>query len=54
MAYSESVLQRFHVALAIPQLLDDADAVRVRKNCKECGKLLGDEKSMRHRSLPFC
>jgi hypothetical protein len=47
-------LQRFHVALAIPQLLNDADAVRVRQNRKEGGKLLGDQKSVRHGSLPFC
>jgi hypothetical protein len=47
-------LQRFHVTLAIPQLLDDADAVRVPKNSKECGKLPSDQKSVRHGSSPFC
>jgi hypothetical protein len=54
MADTQPVLQRLHVALPIPQLLDDTDAVRVRKNSKECGKLLRDQKSVRHGALPSC
>jgi hypothetical protein len=53
MADTQLILQRSHVALAVPQLLNDADAVWVRKNSKECGKFPGDQQSVRHGSLPF-
>src|ERR1043165_5583683 len=52
MAEAQGVLQRFHVAFAVPQLLDEADAVRVRKHGKQCGQFLRDENSMRHCSSP--
>ena len=48
MADAQAVLQGFHVALTVPQLLDDANAVRMPKSSKESGKLLGDENSVRH------
>jgi hypothetical protein len=54
MADSELVLQRSYVALAIPQLLDDSDALRVPKDAKKRGKLPGDQNSVRHGSSSFC
>ena len=41
MADTQRILQRFHVTLAITQLLNDANAVRVPKSSKEFGKLPG-------------
>jgi hypothetical protein len=54
MADAQRVSQRFHRALAVPQFLDDADAVRVPKDSKEFGKLPGHENSVRHGSSPSC
>jgi hypothetical protein len=48
MADAQVVLQRFHVEFAIPQLLNDANTVRVPKNSKKSGKLPGDSNSVRH------
>src|SRR5579871_3051898 len=48
MANAEPVLQRFHVAFASPQLLNDPNALRVPKHSQECGKLPGNEKLVRH------
>jgi hypothetical protein len=42
MTDTQAVLQRFHVVLAIPQLFNYANAMRVPKNSKKCGKLPGD------------
>ncbi len=41
MADTQRILQGFHVTLAITQLLNDANAVRVPKSSKEFGKLPG-------------
>jgi hypothetical protein len=54
MADAQRVSQRFHVALAVPQFLDDANAVRVPKNSKQFGKLPRHENSVRHGSSPSC
>ena len=53
MTDSQRVLQPFHVALAIPQLLNNADAVPMREHGKKCGKLFCDQNSVRHGQSPF-
>jgi hypothetical protein len=54
MADPQCVLQGSYVALAVPQFLDDADAVWVRKDREKGSKFFRDEKSVRHSSSPFC
>src|SRR5947209_1244502 len=54
MADPQRVLQGFHVTLAVTQLLNDANAVRVPKGGEEVGKPPGHENSVRHGSSPSC
>jgi hypothetical protein len=42
-ADGEDVLQRTHVELAAPELLDDAEPVRVREDAEQLGELAADD-----------